>query len=122
MIRVVLIAFAILIAVSLSSCVIVVGTHHYMAYNHEFSSVVYDVTYDEFVFWFSVPYGSSDIGMARVCRSNVSVYLRSDGQCRTTVRLYGIYDDVRCRYSKAVILVPSHSELQYWQSRIQGGY
>jgi hypothetical protein len=76
-----------------------------------FKSVDYNICDDEWVFWLEVPDGDSELGMARVPTSNVEVLTRTDGKTYATVKFFGSYDPVRCRYSRAVVLVPPGSEL-----------
>lgn len=83
-------------------------------------SVSFNALDGEWVIWLERGYEDADLVMARVPCGQVRVELRSDGENRTTVRLFGCRDPVRCRYNRAVILVPTESELQYWQQRIGG--
>lgn len=77
----------------------------------KFKSVDYNVCDDEWVFWLEVEDGDSELGMARVPASNVEVRVRTDGKAYATVKFSGTYDPVRCRYGRAVVLVPPGSEL-----------
>lgn len=100
----------------MSSCAIV--REQSVSAETTFEGVAYDYSLDEYTFWLKVPYQSFELGMARVPRRNVSVCLRTDGKFKTTVYLPGRYDSFHRRYSGATILVPSESELRYWQGKL----
>jgi len=84
-----------------------------------FKIVSYNACDNEWVFWLEVSDGDSNLGMARVPVKNVEVRIRTDGKPYVTVRLFGPHDPVRCRYGRAVILVPNEAELERYRTTMR---
>lgn len=82
-------------------------------------SVAYNPCDNEWVFWLAVPYGSAELGMARIPAGKVSVCLRNGCADRTVVKFSGYCDQVRRRYGSALIIARDYEDFCFWTDKLK---